>query len=140
MADFKSVDALMKALQQKVEKAIQEKVPEVVAKEMQMQIGKEVYGVYTPKMYKREYFHGGLIDPDNIESTNIPGGVSIRNVREDEGRDVAATVETGIGYNYPYEGMGPRPFTEATRDELENSRAHVLATKRGLKDMGINVE
>ena len=137
MADYKSLRDLFKALEQKIEKAVQEKVPDVVEREMQVQIYEKVYEAYEPIAYERTY---QLISPENIETTNVPGGVSIRNVREDEGKDVAYTVESGFGYSFPYIGMGPRRFTEATRQSLKESGKHIEAVRKGLIEQGLKVE
>lgn len=146
MPDYKTIGGLCKALQKKVEKAIQENVPEVVKDEMVRQIDAVVYNAYpNPIEYQRTY---ALKDKDNIAVANVPDGVSIQNVRSDgdhpndegTGKYVAYTVESGLGYDHPYPGMAPRPFTDATREALARSGAHIEATKKGLKSLGVNVE
>lgn len=145
MADFKSVDALLKSLQSRIEKVIQEKVPEVVEEEMIRQIDRVVYDAYPNPKYKRTY---QLQHPDSIQTVNVPGGVKITNVRTDgdhmndegTGKYVAHVVESGQGYDYPYPGMKPRPFTEETRKELKQTGKHIYAVRKGLKEQGLRVE
>ncbi len=130
------------ALQQKIEMAIQNNVPEVVKTVMIEQIQLHVYNVYQPKEYVRQY---ELINPDNIETTNVPMGVSIRNIRSDEDahygdyRDVARVVEEGGPYVWNVY-IDERPFTQKTRDRLIASRVHVNAVRNGLKEQGLRVE
>lgn len=109
---------------------------------MKEKIEDEVYSKYPdPVMYVRQKEDGGLLDEENMEVTMINDTtLSIENVRSDDGRNVAEIVETGIGYEFefPYNGI-PRPFTEATREELRNTNEHVHAMYVGLKKEGIDV-
>lgn len=145
MADYKSLKDLFKSLEKKIEKAVQEKVPQVVEDEMISKIKTEVYAKYEPQEYVRKGVSGGLIDPENIESVNVPGGVRIRNIRDDisdetnEYRDVARIVEYGGPYEYSVD-IDPRPFTEATRESLRESGKHIDAVRKGLKEQGLKVE
>jgi hypothetical protein len=66
--------------------------------------------------------------------------VNIRNVRQDDGRDVAQIVESGHGYQHPVQGLGARPFTESTVEKLKETNNHVDALKVGLKKRGVVVE
>ena len=82
------------------------------------------------------------MDEANMEVTMLNDTtLSIENVRSDDGRNVAEIVETGIGYEFefPYNGV-PRPFTEATREELRNTNEHIHAMYVGLKKQGINLK
>lgn len=151
MATVRSMKELEKVLKQKIKKALEQEVAEEVKDTMVNAIEREVYGVYTPKRYVRakddpNVGHDGLIDKDHMQVTPIKDGISVRNVRSDvnpitgEVRDVAAVVEYGSPYLYPWEGMRPRPFTEATREELKNSRSHIIALKKGLERQGLKVK
>lgn len=51
---------------------------------------------------------------------------------------------TGRGYDYPFGKdtafLEPRPFTENTIDELQTTKAHIVALKKGLSSKGFNIK
>ncbi|WP_413986481.1 hypothetical protein [Paenibacillus polymyxa] len=141
--DFTNLTDLMNHLNEQVVESLEADVGETVKETMKEKIKEEVYAVYPhPSVYQRQKEHGGLIDDENIEVKMIgKDTVSIESVRMDDGRNVSEIVETGEGYQYsfPYAGVA-RPFTEATREELENNGAIEATMYRGLRKRGLNVQ
>ncbi|MFT4448578.1 hypothetical protein ACMXZI_14835 [Bacillus subtilis] len=110
-------------------------VKQVMTKTGQDHVEEDVYGTYSPLLYERT---GKL--KDAFITTNESNGVSLDNIREDDGKDVATVIETGKGYTYPdsYEyGYGkPRPFMKNTAETLKDGRL-TEALKSDLKADGI---
>ncbi|MCY7842219.1 hypothetical protein MOB29_18260 [Bacillus spizizenii] len=110
-------------------------VKKIMVKTGQEHIDEDVYGAYDPLLYERT----GQVK-DSFITTNESNGVSLDNVREDDGKDVATVIETGQGYTYPdsYEyGYGkPRPFMKNTAKTLKDGRL-TEALKSDLKADGI---
>ncbi|WP_440118475.1 hypothetical protein [Paenibacillus sp. QZ-Y1] len=130
----------LKQLQQPVSKALNNNVAKTVKTIMKDKVQEEVYDPYTPSVYQRT---GRLGSEDSMESKLINDDTTlvVENVRSDGDRNVAEIVETGKGYTYDFQYSGiPRPFTEATREELENTGEHVAALYAGLKQQNIKVE
>lgn len=146
----------------KIDNALSKEVFEKVRDEEVATIENEVYGVYTPRIYRRRGEYGGLADPYNIE---IKGGaakggrMAVVNVTDPNpggctsdaqvttGKNLPELVEYGDGYkfyqyDFPSGGkyMRPRPFTAKTVENLKKSDAHVKALKAGLKRQGVKVE
>lgn len=133
--DFNSLTDLLNHLNEQVAESLEVDVGKTVRETMKEKIKEEVYSVYTPTVYQRQGEHGGLTDDENIEVKMIgKDTVSIESVRMDDGRNVSEIVETGEGYQYsfPFAGVA-RPFTEATREELENNGAIEAAFYKGLR-------
>lgn len=142
MTTAKNMKELEKLIQQKISKALQQNVAPTVKRVMKEKIEEVVYSVYDPTMYERDKEHGGLLDEDNMKVTMLNDTtLSVENVRSDDGRNVAEIVETGEGYEFefPYNGI-PRPFTEATREELRSTNEHTYAFYQGLKRQGLDVK
>ncbi|MDY8021269.1 hypothetical protein [Paenibacillus polymyxa] len=141
--DFTNLTDLMNHLNEQVVESLEADVGKTVRETMKEKIKEEVYAVYPhPSVYQRQKEHGGLIDDENIEVKMIgKDTVSIESVRMDDGRNVSEIVETGEGYQYsfPYAGVA-RPFTEATREELENNGAIEAAFYKGLRKKGLDVQ
>ncbi|MGV6936019.1 hypothetical protein ACWA2B_10935 [Paenibacillus sp. CMM36] len=133
----------MKQLDEQIAETLKVDVGITVRETMKEKIKEEVYAVYPhPSVYQRQKEHGGLIDDENIEVKMIgKDTVSIESVRMDDGRNVSEIVETGEGYQYsfPYAGSA-RPFTEATREELENNGAIEATMYKGLRRRGLDVQ
>ncbi|WP_339198585.1 hypothetical protein MKY95_10165 [Paenibacillus sp. FSL P4-0176] len=129
----------LKQLQQPVSKALNSNVAQTIKTVMKDKVQDEVYDPYTPSVYQRT---GRLGSEDSMESKLINDDTLIvENVRSDGDRNVAEIVETGKGYTYDFQYSGiPRPFTEATREELRNTGAHVAALYAGLKQQNIKVD
>ncbi|MDR6779337.1 hypothetical protein J2W98_003617 [Paenibacillus peoriae] len=141
--DFNNLTDLMKHLNEQISETLEVDVSKTVRETMKEKIEEEVYSVYPhPSTYQRQREHGGLIDDENIEIKMVgKDTVSVESKRMDDGRNVSEIVETGEGYQYsfPYAGVA-RPFTEATREELENSGLVEAALYRGLRKKGLDVQ
>ncbi|MCY9159402.1 hypothetical protein MOF25_03495 [Bacillus atrophaeus] len=98
----------------------------------------DVYDSYDPLVYERT-----TLLKDSFVIENHTNGISLDNTREDNGKDVATVVETGLGYTYPDEygyGYGkPRPVMKNTAESLKDGRL-VAATKKDLNASGIKTE
>lgn len=157
MPEFKSIKDLEKYLTGTVFKsALELETADEIEKTLQKHIQKDVYDVYTPKVYVRREGNGGLIDSENIISKLVSEGtLSVTNETRPNpyARDGATTnkdlpelVEFGHGYkeylyDYPSDPAFflERPFTENTVKELQETKAHVKAFKRGLLREGIKI-
>lgn len=144
--EFNNYADLVKYINKQLAKTLKNDVGNGVArKKLKENIQSEVYDKYPdPVMYERLRKNGGLIDDDNIIVEMVDDNtVSIESRRMDEGRNVGVVVETGVGYNpewpFPYTNKA-RPFTEITRDELENDGSVVQAIANGLRKQGIDVK
>ncbi|MGR6760434.1 hypothetical protein ACU1JV_01130 [Paenibacillus sp. T2-29] len=139
--DFTNLTDLMNHLNEQVVESLEADVGKTVRETMKEKIKEEVYAVYPhPSVYQRQKEHGGLIDDENIEVKMIgKDTVSIESVRMDDGRNVSEIVETGEGYQYSFPYAG-RPFTEATREELENNGAIEATMYKGLRKRGLDVQ
>ena len=162
MTISKALAQINKQLSSKIDNALSKEVFSEVRDEEVATIENEVYGVYTPQIYRRRGEYGGLADPYNIE---IQGGVaqggkmSVVNVtdpnpsgctsdaRVTTGKDLPQLVEHGDGYkfhhyDFPSGGkyMQARPFTAKTTENLRKSKAHIAALKDGLTRQGIKVK
>lgn len=123
-------------LQSNIEKAMKEEVAVVIVKEAKNKVDEMVYS-YKPKIYERT---GEL--RDSWETVQIDNGILVRNTREDEGKYIPQVIETGDGYDYTgygYEYEEPRPFIEATREEIVSKGKHIKALKKGLKKQGLKI-
>lgn len=130
MADF-SISQTIAAFKSTLDKAVditmryegQAKAVEA----MQGAIEINVYDAYPDSQYPRKMQHGGLTDPQNIETAweKQIMTLSVESTRTDweptradhEGRLVAPVVESGSGYDY--HPVGPRNFTRLTGMILE---------------------
>lgn len=136
------LEKLLQKLNRNIGSAMNNEVNKETRDTMKEQIQETVYDVYSPTLYERQKDNGGLIDDDNIKTTLIDNTTLIvENIRSDDGVNVAEVVESGQGYkfDFPYNGV-PRPFSAATREQLENTGAHKHALYKGLKRQGIDVE
>ncbi|XAK55407.1 hypothetical protein AAHT66_14670 [Bacillus inaquosorum] len=113
-------------------------VKQIMVKTGQEHVDEDVYGAYNPLLYERT----GQIKDAFITANEI-NGVSLDNIRQDDGKDVATVIETGQGYTYPdsYEyGYGkPRPFMKNTSHTLKDGRL-TAALKKDLKADGIKTD
>ncbi|PSA89378.1 hypothetical protein C6370_20705 [Bacillus atrophaeus] len=104
----------------------------------QEHVQSDVYDSYDPLVYERT-----TLLKDSFVIENHTNGISLDNTREDNGKDVATVVETGLGYTYPDEygyGYGkPRPVMKNTAESLKDGRL-VAATKKDLNASGIKTE
>jgi len=129
----------LQKLNQPIGKALVNDVAKTVKQVQKEKVKEEVYDVYEPTMYSRT---GLLGSEDSMKSELINDTtLVVENIRSDGDRNVAEVVESGSGYNFSFDYAGvPRPFTEATREELRNTGAHKAALYKGLKRQGINLK
>ncbi|KIN51313.1 hypothetical protein B4073_1837 [Bacillus subtilis] len=113
-------------------------VKQIMMETGQEHVDEDVYGAYNPLLYERT----GQIK-DAFITTNESNGVSLDNIREDDGKDVATVIETGQGYTYPDSygyGYGkPRPFMKNTAETLKDGRL-TAALKKDLMADGIKTD
>ncbi|MED0868705.1 hypothetical protein P4T23_06560 [Bacillus spizizenii] len=113
-------------------------VKQVMTKTGQDHVEEDVYGAYNPLLYERT----GQIK-DSFITANESDGVSLDNIREDNGKDIATVIETGQGYTYPDSyryGYGkPRPFMKNTAESLKDGRL-TAALKNDLTADGIKTD
>lgn len=137
---FNNLNDLFKHLEKQANSVLKNEVAEEVIRTMQEKIEDEVYSVYEPRVYERQGYQGGLVDPKNIEVTvESDNTIAVENIRFDGDREVAQIVESGQGFqfDFPYNGV-PRPYTEKTKEELRNTDRLNQAMKQGLKKRGID--
>ena len=140
MPSFKNLKELEKYINEQAKKALQNgrHVKNTVIETGKKHVDKDVYSVYTPKIYERT---GLLRESWDVENTD--DGIAVFNTRTDDGKYIPQVVESGIGYdytgyNYAYEK--PRPFIAETRRELKNSNTLKEAMKKDLRDAGFDIE
>lgn len=108
---------------------------ELLVKTGQEQVQTVVYDSYSPVEYNRT----GELKASFVVA-NESNGISLDNVRADDGRDVATVVETGEGYQFPDEygyGYGePRPFMGNTLEKLKNSGELLDAAMKDVNKAG----
>ena len=157
--EVNSLKALEAELYKRVDKALENEVGEYVKDVMQTVIKRDVYDVYTPKMYHRRGEYGGLADQENINTIAEDGVLTVTNttmaypyldmeqntLSQNAGQLLAPIIESGNGYDYSkwaYYGYGsPRPFMQNTEIELLNRKLLVEAMLgEGLIRQGIEVE
>lgn len=129
----------LQKLNQPIGKALVNDVARTVKQVQKEKVKEEVYDVYEPTMYSRT----GLLGSEESMKSELINDTTlvIENVRSDGDRNVAEVVESGVGYNFGFEYAGvPRPFTEATREELRNTGAHKVSMYKGLKRQGIQLK
>ncbi|PYY28364.1 hypothetical protein [Paenibacillus illinoisensis] len=143
----KSQQDLIKFLQrlnQPIAKALNDNVAKTVKQVMKEKVKEEVYDVYTPDPNSAySYKRTGLLGSEESMKSELINDTTlvVENIRSDGDRNVAEIVESGIGYEYSFDYAGvPRPFTEATREELRATGAHKAALYQGLKQQGIEVK
>ena len=151
MTAFKDLDSIFAHVKKSVAGGLKNEVFDFTKALQSEEIRREVYDVYNPVMYDRRGADGGLGDPENIvgavdESTltlivtnetppnpYAPDGASTN-------KSLAEVVEYGEGYDYYKTGaeyLNPRPFTQATYDELKSNKTHVEMLKIALNKRGI---
>ncbi|MCY7500092.1 MULTISPECIES: hypothetical protein [Bacillus] len=108
---------------------------ELLVKTGQEQVQTVVYDSYSPVEYNRT----GELKASFVVA-NESNGISLDNVRADDGQDVATVVETGEGYQFPDEygyGYGePRPFMGNTAEKLKYSGELVEAAMKDVRKAG----
>jgi len=151
---------LRKILEKKIEDSLEKEVTNTIRDVMLENIEETVYDTYEPFQYDRRHEKEGLSDPSNIGGVIVNGELQVFNatagnsyisnngnysISQNTGQYLAPIIEYGQGYDFSSENGDkgyekPRPFVENTREELKQTKEHVKALKRGLKNRGINVE
>lgn len=162
MPEFKDLKSLFKHIEKNVAESMKDEVAETVKEVEQEAIENVVYDAYSgehPWVYERRKDDGGLSDKENMHEvvTVVNGNVilSITNMTtgsQEPDLYIAPLVEFGdnAGYgeyqykfnrdNTAYQYLQPRPFTEATIENLRESGVHVIALKDSLKRKGFKIE
>ena len=141
--------AIKAKLQQDVEEVLLTHVAPAVMVEMQEQVQEKVYDAYSPRVYVRRSGNGGLGDPRNYEASVEVGTMTltVENLTKDDGywrppgmpdRFLTPVVESGAGYDY--KSPGPRPFNQATEQEVVKNGMVDRELKIGLTARGHNIK
>ena len=139
MPNFKDLNSLFKHIETQIQDTMTDEVAETVKENMAETIQANVYNAYMPQYYNRRMENGGLLDQNNMEVTEIPDGISVRDVAPlDNKRTDYALDEIVV------ESMGYMPWARDfyfdTTDKLSANQEHVTALKNGLKRRGYDVE
>ena len=122
---FKNVDSLLKHIEKQVQDTMENEVADAVKNNMAEAVQTSVYNAYNPMYYKRRMQNGGLIDKDNLEVTEIPNGIVVRDVAPlDNGRrdfSLDEIIVNGWG-NQPFE----RDFYAETKEKLSEKQDYTL--------------
>lgn len=139
MPKFKNVADMIGYLKKHSQEIMQEIIDEEVIPTMLEVIDREVYNVYTPKVYKRRYEKGGLADPTNFDSTiGVHGNtikITVKNITQPSGQSNGYFLDAMIVNGTPNMPM-KRDFYEATREVMRRELPSVVARKfvqRGIK-------
>lgn len=135
----KNTNELFKQIQKMIRQAMETEVSKVARNTLKEHVVEDVYSKYEPSHYERS---GGLLQDENIDTHMVDDNIlSVRSTREEDGRDIANIIETGVGYSYDGldERIGARPFHEEAAIELSKGSAKD-ALARGLKKQGIDVK
>lgn len=154
------LERIVAKLAPKIDDALEHEVADAIRDEESETINEVVYGVYTPKMYRRRGDMGGFADPYNIEAEVKNGRLTVKNTTEPNpggtlNNDVVTTgkhldelIEYGHGgsggyYDFPKRGaayMKKRQFTAKIIGHLKKNKAYLDALKAGLKRLGIKTK
>ncbi|MGR7944285.1 MULTISPECIES: hypothetical protein [unclassified Paenibacillus] len=140
--EFSDLKSMFTYLDQQAQSVLKQEVAKKTVEKMQQHIQSDVYDVYDPVLYERKGYNGGLIDEDSIEVGLVDDNtLYVENIRFDGDREVAEIVESGQGYTYDflYNGV-PRPFTENTRQELQQTGVLNEVMRNGLSRRGLDVK
>lgn len=136
---FNNLNDLFKYIEKDIQDAMMNEVADEVKDEMVNAVDTSVYRVYDPVQYSRRYGNGGLGARENMQVTEIPDGISVRDIAPlDNGRtdyELDDIVVNGLG-RMPF----PRDFYSECKEQLEITGNHKEALKQGLKNRGYNVK
>ena len=139
MPTFKDLNSLFKHIETQIQDTMLDEVAETVKENMAETIQANVYNSYMPQYYNRRFEDGGLLDQNNMEVTEIPNGISVRDVAPLDNKRTDYALDEII-----VEGMGYMPWARDfyfdTEDKLSVNKEHVTALKQGLKRRGYDVE
>ncbi len=143
-------------MKNKINDALVNECADTIKRTEQDNIINMVYDSFEPSDYydRRGMYGGGLNDIDNMEATLTESGtLTVSNntpfnpiERWDGGYyDNAFPDDYSLAYvvEHGNNGLIPspaKPFTKATVDELNKTKAHVEAMKRGLRKHGLTVK
>lgn len=159
MAQVKSLTELENYIKNQLMKGLESDVAEAIKDEEVEKVISEVYDKYEPIEYERRFDAGGLADKDNmiveVEDLGRTVLLGVTNMTtghkdySDNDEPIASIIEYGHGSNgyYDYYNIAkdksfgdPRPFTQATVDELKRNKKHVEALKKFLNDNGMKTK
>ena len=136
---FKNLNDLFKYIEKDIQQVMLDEVADEVKDEMVNAVETSVYRVYDPVQYSRRYGNGGLGARENMQVTEIPNGISVRDIAPlDNGRtdyELDDIVVNGLG-RMPF----PRDFYSECKEQLEITGDHKEALKQGLKRKGYDVK
>jgi len=155
MATYNNLGSLFAAIKGAAREALQNEVYEKVKSVEENHISSDVYGAYSPTMYERRGAGGGLLADENIIGEMVSDDtLSVRNTASpspsvlgtayspSSDTTFAGWIENGEvnnifnGTDAPW--TEPRPFTQNTVEELQQTKEHVQALKAGLRARGIS--
>lgn len=148
-----SLEELMKQLQEKVSNSAKSDMKNDVVDVYKENITKHVYEAYDPIEYDRRY---SLLQDQNIKSDTEKNkdGIALKIWNEapynpeygGTPADLPELIEYGDGYNgnyydYPFDSRytRPRPYTEKTKENLEETGKHIESLKKSLRSKGLDV-
>jgi hypothetical protein len=145
MATANNMTELARLINQQIQQSLETDVAKKVISVAKEHVDKDVYSVYSPKVYSRT---GKL--KESFKSNPIANGIEIENTRKDGDRYIPEIIEYGHdassqGYEHPayYSGgdnfIQPRPFIENTKKEIESGNIHVEELKKSLRSKGLDV-
>lgn len=138
-------------LKPKIQDALEKEVFEEVKQIGEKRVQSDVYDVYEPQQYDRQYLLEKSWAKERLKDKDA--GIAVFNTRYGTQSNgdrvyVAEIVETGYGYEFPlsergyrngFDG-GERPFIENTKEQIKATNVHREKLKQGLKRQGIKVE
>ena len=134
---FNNLNELMKYIENDVQDVLENEVAETVKDDMLVSIHNDVYAAYSPEHYLRRMVNGGFSDRSNLEATVYDGILKVRDVAPlDNGRkdwELDDIIVHGYG-NQPF----ARDYISRTEERLIDTKDHVEAMKKGLKEKGYN--
>jgi hypothetical protein len=145
MPEFTTLKQLELYLKKEIENSLRQDVAPKVIEVAKERVQKDVYDVYSPKVYERS---GQL--KESFKKNDIPDGVEIENTRKDGSRYIPEVIEYGHdkssqGYEYPvYYPSGdnylqPRPFMANTENEILEKNIHTEELKKSLRTKGMDI-
>ena len=142
---YDDIDELLNDIKSDIEDVLMDEVLDEVKDIELKHIEDDVLSVYSPKIYERRN-NNGIDDPDNIIGEVRNMQLSVDNVtRFDDGYGtynhgvgLADLINDGDGksgyyYDYPFEGMGARPFIDNTIEEIERTDDVENALSKGMR-------
>ena len=144
-SNYDDIDELLIDIQSDIEDVLMDDVLDTIKDIELKHVERDVFFVYSPKIYKRRGV-GGIDDPDNIIGTVRNMELTVDNVTPFN--DDYGTSNSGVGlaelindgdnlhgyfYDYPGEFNQPRPFIDNTVEEIEQTDDVENALAKGLR-------